>query len=399
MGSTYSQVIMEKAESFSNYLNQNNITVKIDKYSLREYSVKLKSTEFGGGSLILDYSSKNNAFSIRPENIKGIIFQSVLKHWENMNLQSINEETNCNPFIANQYKLYTDGTSDGYENIAYAFIVLKGNEIIYEQASRFYAESEEERNSHQVISEIKAVEYGLEWCSNNGIKELLLYYDFENLQKWVCGEYKAEKHFTRSYVSFVRNCGIKISWHKVKSHSGDLLNEKTDKLAAKALNDENSKEKRTEDFYLFCKKFKDELFSLGYINTSLKNNPSSTPSCTLSLDPIGKIHLYLRNNGEITESLHDISTNEKDNVKRIINNYKNRSNLSQLIPQANAKFKKLTYLYNLLKIYNKCCFDFSALAEEISIFLPAEKDIIMNNAFTFSVLEKYVIKLTSNYQQ
>lgn len=399
METANSQVIMEKAKSFANYLNQNSMNVNVDNTSLREYSVKLKSTEFGRGSIVLYYSSNKNAFNIRNENLTKNIYESVSKHWDIFNLGSVKLESSGPTFIAEEYSLYTDGSYDAFENTAYAFIVLKGNKIIHEQASRFEADSDEERNSYQVISEIKAVECGLEWCANNGIKELALYYDYENLEKWVSGEYKAKKYFTCAYVSFVRNCGIKISWHKVKAHSGDMMNEKADKLATSALSDDNSREEIIKDFYLSCEKFEEKFRCLGYTDAYLKKNPSSTPSCTLVLGKKDKIHFYLRNDREISESLHEISLTEKDKIKGILKDYLDKKAFSQSEPCTDVKYIKLKHLYTILKRYKNCNFDFSVLAEEISSFFPAEKNILMSNIYSFSELETYVKRLTGNLQQ
>lgn len=60
-----------------------------------------------------------------------------------------------------------------------------------------------------------------------------IYYDYEGIEKWVTGEWRANKPATKAYRDLIRNYQKtkKITFHKVEAHSGVLYNERADKLA------------------------------------------------------------------------------------------------------------------------------------------------------------------------
>ena len=70
--------------------------------------------------------------------------------------------------------------------------------------------------------------------------DLHIYYDYEGVEKWVTGKWRANKLLTQEYRDKVRKAidsGMQVSWHKVKAHSGIAMNERADALAAQAIID------------------------------------------------------------------------------------------------------------------------------------------------------------------
>ena len=69
-----------------------------------------------------------------------------------------------------------------------------------------------------------------------------VYYDYEGIEKWCTGAWKANKSGTKAYREYYRKISgqLKISFHKVRGHSGDTYNEMADKLAKKALKGEGT---------------------------------------------------------------------------------------------------------------------------------------------------------------
>lgn len=129
-----------------------------------------------------------------------------------------------------KFEVYSDGS---YLNgkVGYGAVILKNDECIqelYGRVSDSYAVS-----SRQVGGEIKAVEHSLTWCSQNNVNDVTIYYDFENIEKWATGKYKANKLLTQKFKKFIDDCSINISWVKVKSHVGIKWNEAADVLAKK----------------------------------------------------------------------------------------------------------------------------------------------------------------------
>ena len=75
------------------------------------------------------------------------------------------------------------------------------------------------------------------WAIKNGYDNLELRYDYEGIEKWATGVWKAKNTLTQKYAEYMQRQQnhIKISFRKVKAHSGDYYNEEADKLAKEAL--------------------------------------------------------------------------------------------------------------------------------------------------------------------
>lgn len=88
-----------------------------------------------------------------------------------------------------------------------------------------------------VAGEIKGAEKAMRYCEENGIENLDLYYDYEGVEKWCTGEWKANKEGTIAYKRFYDEISkkISVSFNKVKGHSGDKYNDMADRLAKDAL--------------------------------------------------------------------------------------------------------------------------------------------------------------------
>ncbi len=68
---------------------------------------------------------------------------------------------------------------------------------------------------------------------------LELYYDYEGIEKWVTGEWRAKNPLTQTYRDFMREQQkeMLITFHKVDAHTGVTYNERADKLAKKGVSD------------------------------------------------------------------------------------------------------------------------------------------------------------------
>lgn len=88
-----------------------------------------------------------------------------------------------------------------------------------------------------VAGEMLGAMYAVQWAINKGYKELVLRYDYEGIEKWAAGAWKAKNTLTQKYADFMRSRQrfIRISFEKVKAHSGDYYNERADELAKRAL--------------------------------------------------------------------------------------------------------------------------------------------------------------------
>lgn len=92
-------------------------------------------------------------------------------------------------------------------------------------------------NQHwQIAGELYGAAIATRWCIQNGYTHLHLYYDYLGVEKWATCEWKRRKDLAIQYSMAMRDymCYINITFHKVKSHTGDRFNEMADKLAKEA---------------------------------------------------------------------------------------------------------------------------------------------------------------------
>lgn len=70
-------------------------------------------------------------------------------------------------------------------------------------------------------------------------KQLDIYYDFEGIEHWVTGKWKANKVATIAYRDIMREAQKKmvIRFYWIESHTGVIYNERADSLAKKGVED------------------------------------------------------------------------------------------------------------------------------------------------------------------
>lgn len=87
-----------------------------------------------------------------------------------------------------------------------------------------------------VAGEIKGSQWAIQYALDHGYPEIQLHFDYEGIEKWALGSWKANKEGTIAYQKYYNSIKdrIKVYFVKVKAHSGDLYNDKADLLAKQA---------------------------------------------------------------------------------------------------------------------------------------------------------------------
>lgn len=132
--------------------------------------------------------------------------------------------------------IYVDGSFMVHkENYSYGFLVVKNNEILFEDNGVGYdKDAIALRNvSGEVEGAIKATEYAI----NNGYRDIILCYDYQGIESWALGTWKRNNRITQNYHKFMQEKlkVINIKFKKIKGHSGNEFNDRADILAKKAL--------------------------------------------------------------------------------------------------------------------------------------------------------------------
>lgn len=88
-----------------------------------------------------------------------------------------------------------------------------------------------------VAGEIAGAQRAMEFAIENKAKRVIIYYDYEGIEKWCTGAWKARKEGTQLYVKAYEKLKekIEIEFVKVAAHTGNKYNEEADILAKKAL--------------------------------------------------------------------------------------------------------------------------------------------------------------------
>lgn len=88
-----------------------------------------------------------------------------------------------------------------------------------------------------IAGEIKGAGFIIQYAINHNIDELNICYDYEGIEKWYKGIWKAKKSLIKEYIVFSNKVKdkIKINFFKIKSHSNDKYNDEADRLAKAAL--------------------------------------------------------------------------------------------------------------------------------------------------------------------
>lgn len=217
---------------------------------IRDYMLKVQVDEKEEplGKLIVDYSPKRRSFSFRRdsdmsqeqfERLSGLLAESVSMSLDAPECGGDRAARIPEPkrdrsqeivfsSLPSRYQAFVDGSFiEG--RIGYGAVILDRGKPVAELFG--CVDDPDAFQARQVGGEIRAVIETLEWCKRNGIHEICIFYDFENIEKWAVGAYRTNTPMTQAFKRYVDSCGIRITWYKVESHTGVEFNERADRLA------------------------------------------------------------------------------------------------------------------------------------------------------------------------
>lgn len=90
---------------------------------------------------------------------------------------------------------------------------------------------------HNVAGEIMGAVRVIQYAIDNDIYDLTIIHDYEGIEAWAKGRWKPKNKYTKRYCEFFIESidRVNVKFKKVKSHSGNNLNNLADKLAKTAL--------------------------------------------------------------------------------------------------------------------------------------------------------------------
>jgi viroplasmin and RNaseH domain-containing protein len=209
------------------------------------------------------------------------------------------------------YQIYVDGSKLN-ESVGYGVVILRNGEFINE----IYGTVPEDyvQGTNQIAGELFAVRKAIEWCWENSVKEVSIFYDCIGIKKWATGEWKTKHPQTQEYAEFVRSSLIKIDWHKVDSHTGDVWNERADKLAKSG--SITTEDVQPPDLQNETQGFAKFLESNGYkaILKGIYNSNCAKIQVREGDNDFGYVNIYLTKKNELTPRYHELKDNSYEAI-------------------------------------------------------------------------------------
>lgn len=139
----------------------------------------------------------------------------------------------------NELIAFVDGSYDATgEKSAFGAIIFSqgGNrDVLYKSFTKQLGE--EFISLRNVAAELEGVKEAINWAIQYNKTKISIYYDYEGIEKWATGQWKANKAITKDYVCFIqeKRLSLQIEFIKVPAHTGVKFNEEVDTIAKSAL--------------------------------------------------------------------------------------------------------------------------------------------------------------------
>lgn len=129
--------------------------------------------------------------------------------------------------------VYVDGSYCSIENINGIGCVMVENNNVIHTISRQTKGNDQWNVGAEVESALTAVD----WAVENGYEAVVINYDYMGIEMWATGAWNANNPITSSYARKMKGLAqqIKVSFKKIKAHSGNEFNDLADKLAKQAI--------------------------------------------------------------------------------------------------------------------------------------------------------------------
>ena len=166
---------------------------------------------------------------------KGAVYKSFKTLSEAEAFLEKNEEKIENIEEVDGVYAYIDGSFDRVSGIYGSGVVIVDGDEKYEY--KHAGNREDYAQLHNVDGELEAAKFVMWYAVDKKIKEITLFYDYQGIEAWAVGDWKANLPYTQDYVKFYNKVksAVKVNFVKVKAHTGIELNEVVDKLAKEAI--------------------------------------------------------------------------------------------------------------------------------------------------------------------
>ncbi|MDR3307053.1 MAG: hypothetical protein LBS61_05245 [Endomicrobium sp.] len=221
----YKSELQNKALELRKELDKKELDLIFDDNFFRDYLVKIVVKTKKGitkGNLFIYYKPTKDAYSLKRQ-IKDTQTDLLI----DLSWNAINDSET---YAADSgiYEAFVDGS---YINgtTGYGAVIYLGDEIKAELSGTV-----PNTQFRQFGGELKSVLETLKWCDENYVEKIRINYDYEGIEKFALGKWKAGNELSKEYVDFICRTKVEIEWRHIKSHTGNIKNDKADLLAKRA---------------------------------------------------------------------------------------------------------------------------------------------------------------------
>jgi ribonuclease HI len=216
--------LQSKALELQNELKKQNTDVLFDNSSFRDYLVRLvvSSKGISKGKLFLYYKPSKKTYSLKRQITNPETDFIIKSTWNKLNGSEIYSSE------SGIYEAFVDGSYIAGIT-GYGAVVYLGNEVKAELSGTIT-----DTQFRQFGGELKSVIETLKWCNKNNIKKIRINYDYSGIEKFATGKWKARNNLSINYINFLHTVQIEIEWRHIKSHTGNVKNNRADFLAKRA---------------------------------------------------------------------------------------------------------------------------------------------------------------------
>lgn len=156
------------------------------------------------------------------------------------NMQSM--RTHAAEAEQSKYRLlaYVDGSyDDSLKKYAFGCVFILDEDTVYTECGN--GDNPQSLQHRNVTGEMLGAMYAVKTAMFNGFSSIEICYDYQGLEKWVTGEWRAKTELTGKYAAAMREWGrnIDIIFTKVAAHTNVKYNELADLMAKKGLTEAN----------------------------------------------------------------------------------------------------------------------------------------------------------------
>jgi len=225
---------IRKLQDLNALLHKESAVLYYNDEDIKEYSLRceLQIHNTKCGNVIIYYSPKKKRFKASISSIGSQVVYDILAQNVDEVIEKLPKKTHKVADNSPQGLFaYVDGSFSN-NIVTFGAVILDNNELVTEFSGKVLEPSYQ--HARQVAGELMAVGKVIQWCLSHNCHQIAIHYDYEGIEHWVTGKWKAKQLLTQRYRDYVQNSGVSIHWVKVAAHTGVYWNEYVDKLAKQA---------------------------------------------------------------------------------------------------------------------------------------------------------------------